>query len=105
MKLIERRNLIVNGVVAMAGMAILVFGRQLKKSAPPPKPVPPPRSTFIPKSAPRPRPEKVRDPVCGLMVEKDPELSAAYRGQTYYFCSKADRDTFKKNPQKYVKRN
>jgi YHS domain-containing protein len=51
----------------------------------------------------RPRPEKVRDVVCGLMVEKNPELSAAYKGQTYYFCTKRDRDEFKKNPQKYVK--
>ena len=51
----------------------------------------------------KPRPEKVRDPVCGLMVEKNPELSAAYKGQTYYFCSIRDRDVFKKNPDKYVK--
>jgi YHS domain-containing protein len=47
--------------------------------------------------------EKVRDPVCGLMVEKNPDLSADYQGQTYYFCTKADRDKFKENPQKYVK--
>jgi YHS domain-containing protein len=51
----------------------------------------------------RPRPEKARDPVCGLMVEKDPKLSAEYEGTTYYFCSNADRDKFKKNPHKYVK--
>jgi YHS domain-containing protein len=49
------------------------------------------------------RPEKVRDPVCGLMVEKDAEMSATYNGRTYYFCSKADRDVFRKNPGKYVK--
>ena len=49
------------------------------------------------------KPDKVRDPVCGLMVEKNPNLSADYRGQTYYFCTKADRDKFKENPQKYVK--
>jgi YHS domain-containing protein len=93
--------------MAMAGIAFAVFG-QVKKSDPPPKPSPPlpppPRSTFIPKSAPQPRPQKFRDPVCGLMVEKDPELSAVYGGQTYYFCSKADREKFKKNPEKYVKR-
>jgi YHS domain-containing protein len=51
----------------------------------------------------RPPKETVRDPVCGLMVEKDPEMSADHKGRTYYFCSKADRDTFKKNPGKYVK--
>jgi YHS domain-containing protein len=47
--------------------------------------------------------EKVRDPVCGLMVVKNPELSATYNGQTYYFCSKTDRDKFKSNPAIYVK--
>jgi YHS domain-containing protein len=50
----------------------------------------------------RPRPEKARDPVCGLMVEKDPNLSAEYRGKTFYFCSNADRNKFLKNPQKYT---
>jgi YHS domain-containing protein len=80
----KRRRLIINGFVAMAGIAIPAFG-QAKKSTP------------------KPRPEKARDPVCGLMVEKDPQLSAVYKGKTYYFCSKADRDKFKKNPEKYVK--
>ena len=50
-----------------------------------------------------PRPETARDAVCGLMVEKNPELSANYQGTTYYFCSRADRDKFQKNPQKYAK--
>jgi len=30
-------------------------------------------------------------------------LSADYQGQTYYFCTKTDRDKFRENPQKYVK--
>jgi YHS domain-containing protein len=85
-----RRRLIINSLMTMAGVAIPAFG-QAKKYTP------------IPRSTPPPRPEKVRDPVCGLMVEKDPELSAVYKGNTYYFCSKADRDKFKKNPEKYVK--
>jgi YHS domain-containing protein len=50
-----------------------------------------------------PRPETARDAVCGLMVEKNPELSANYQGTTYYFCSRADRDKFQKNPQNYAK--
>jgi YHS domain-containing protein len=50
-----------------------------------------------------PKPETVRDPVCGLMVEKNPQLSADYKGRTYYFCSKTDRDKFKKSPRKYAK--
>ena len=49
-------------------------------------------------------PEKAKDPVCGIMVDKDPNLSANYKGETYYFCSKADMDKFKKEPEKYVKK-
>ena len=49
-------------------------------------------------------PEKARDPVCGIMVDKDPNLSANYKGETYYFCSKADMDKFKKEPDKYAKK-
>ena len=46
--------------------------------------------------------EKVKDPVCGIMVEKDPALSAAYKGETYYFCSRTDMEKFKKTPEKYA---
>ena len=49
-------------------------------------------------------PEKAKDPVCGIMVVKDPNLSASYKGETYYFCSRADMDKFKQEPQKYVKK-
>jgi Cu+-exporting ATPase len=49
-------------------------------------------------------PEKAKDPVCGIMVDKDPNLSANHRGETYYFCSKADMEKFKKEPEKYVKK-
>lgn len=48
--------------------------------------------------------EKAKDPVCGLMVDKNPELSATHKGETYYFCSKADQEEFKKNPEKYAKK-
>ena len=50
------------------------------------------------------KPEKAKDPVCGLMVDKNPNLSTTYKGETYYFCSKTDLDEFKKNPEKYVKK-
>ena len=49
-------------------------------------------------------PEKAKDPVCGIMVDKDPNLSANFKGETYYFCSKADMDKFKKEPEKYAKK-
>lgn len=48
--------------------------------------------------------EKARDPVCGIMVDKDPNLSVNYRGEVYYFCSKADMDKFRKEPERYVKK-
>ena len=44
-----------------------------------------------------------RDPVCGMEVT--PETAAGkteYQGRTYYFCSIADKETFDKNPEKYV---
>lgn len=43
------------------------------------------------------------DPVCGMEVT--PETAAAtseYQGRTYYFCSIGDKETFDKNPEKYV---
>ena len=49
-------------------------------------------------------PEKAKDPVCGIMVDKDPNLSTNYKGETFYFCSKADMDKFKKEPDKYAKK-
>jgi YHS domain-containing protein len=49
-------------------------------------------------------PEKAKDPVCGIMVDKDPNLSANYKGETYYFCSRADMEKFKKEPEKYAKK-
>ena len=48
--------------------------------------------------------EKAKDPVCGMMVEKDPKLSTSYRGETYFFCSRTDLDEFRKSPDKYVKK-
>jgi YHS domain-containing protein len=47
---------------------------------------------------------QVQDPVCNLWVDKVAELSAEYKGETYYFCSKRDKDLFKANPSKYVKK-
>jgi len=47
---------------------------------------------------------KVKDPVCGIMVDKNPALSYTYKGETYYFCSKADQEKFKEAPDKYAKK-
>jgi len=48
--------------------------------------------------------EKAIDPVCGLTVDRLPELSYTYKGETYYFCSKADLNKFKETPDKYIKK-
>lgn len=48
--------------------------------------------------------EKAEDPVCHMMVDKDPDLSATFKGETYYFCSKKDMEEFKKTPEKYAKK-
>jgi len=48
--------------------------------------------------------QKAKDPVCGILVERDQDLSASYKGETYYFCSKTDMDKFKKEPEKYAKK-
>ena len=46
--------------------------------------------------------DKVQDPVCDLWVDKNPDLSYAHKGETYYFCSNRDKDLFKANPTKYL---
>jgi YHS domain-containing protein len=95
-RLKNRRLVII--LIVLFGMLMLAFG-QARKSVPRRAATPSPSAT----TKPNPRPEKARDVVCGIMVEKDPRLAAQYKGQTYYFCSKADRDRFNQNPQKYEK--
>jgi YHS domain-containing protein len=44
-----------------------------------------------------------KDPVCGMDV--DPKTATAkseYEGQTYYFCSTGCKQSFDKDPKKYV---
>src|SRR5882762_3909197 len=46
---------------------------------------------------------KVKDPVCGMMV--DPQKSAAkveHGGMNYYFCSDRCTKRFEKNPEKFL---
>jgi YHS domain-containing protein len=49
-------------------------------------------------------PKEAKDPVCGMTVDpKAPETAKSeYKGKTYYFCSKDDKQTFDKSPEKYV---
>jgi Cu+-exporting ATPase len=47
--------------------------------------------------------QKLIDPVCGMTVTKETAAGTyVYKGQTYYFCSKACKDNFTKDPQKYL---
>lgn len=47
--------------------------------------------------------ETVKDPVCGMTIDKDKAVvTAQYKGQTYYLCGAACKKQFEKNPEKYV---
>ncbi len=47
-------------------------------------------------------PEKVTDPVCGMVITPDDTRSLFYHGKTYFFCSKDDMAKFKSEPETYV---
>ncbi|MFC2170204.1 YHS domain-containing protein [Acidobacteriota bacterium] len=49
--------------------------------------------------------EKVTCAMSGHELEKSEAKSYEYEGKTYYFCSEGCRDTFKKDPEKYIKNN
>lgn len=45
-----------------------------------------------------------KDPVCGMDVdEKKAKFKSEYKGVIYYFCCRACKEAFDKNPQEYVK--
>jgi Cu+-exporting ATPase len=46
--------------------------------------------------------EKVRDPVCGMMVDPATAVSAEHEGKTYHFCCDGCRDSFAANTEKYL---
>ncbi len=45
----------------------------------------------------------VKDPVCGMVIEK-PNAAAetTYEGTTYYFCSQDCKDAFDRDPKKHI---
>ena len=45
---------------------------------------------------------RVRDPVCGMMVDPATAISAEHGGRTYHFCGAGCRDRFVADPQKYL---
>ncbi len=45
-----------------------------------------------------------KDPVCGMTVEEANSAGTSeYEGKTYYFCAAGCRESFEKEPEKYVK--
>ena len=47
--------------------------------------------------------EKVKDPVCGMEIEKENAAATSeHMGKTYYFCSISCKESFDKEPMKYM---
>lgn len=45
----------------------------------------------------------VMDPVCGMEVdERTSTLTSEYNGKTYYFCAPGCKQSFDRDPEKYV---
>jgi YHS domain-containing protein/TusA-related sulfurtransferase len=48
-------------------------------------------------------PDMAKDPVCGMTVKKaDAKYTYEYKGTTYYFCGQGCKDSFAKEPEKYL---
>ena len=48
--------------------------------------------------------EKVKDVVCGMMIDpKEAVATSEYKGKTYYFCAKGCKVAFDKDPEKYLR--
>ncbi|MCH8329122.1 MAG: YHS domain-containing protein [Nanoarchaeota archaeon] len=47
----------------------------------------------------------VKDPVCGMEVDKmSAKHMAEFEGEDYYFCSEDCKHKFKGNPEKFIKK-
>jgi Cu+-exporting ATPase len=46
--------------------------------------------------------EKLKDPICNMLVSPDSEWRAEYQGQEYFFCSERCLTEFQKNPSYYA---
>ena len=45
----------------------------------------------------------VKDPVCKMKVSPKTAVAGKYKNKTYYFCATGCKNSFKKEPEKYVK--
>lgn len=49
--------------------------------------------------------ELVKDVVCGMVKPKeDMPFNSVFKGKTYYFCAKIDKDMFDAHPDKWAKK-
>jgi YHS domain-containing protein len=48
-------------------------------------------------------PAQATDPVCGMTIDTKDAQTSQYKGKTYYFCSRDDKEKFDKSPDKYAK--
>lgn len=45
------------------------------------------------------------DPVCKMEIGEDTaEAKIEYKGRTYYFCSEACKESFEKNPERFLRK-
>jgi YHS domain-containing protein len=49
--------------------------------------------------------DTAKDPVCGMTMKRsEAKATFDYSGKTYYFCSAGCKDTFVKDPEKYIQK-
>ncbi len=44
------------------------------------------------------------DPVCNMEINEKSKFKSSYNGKVYFFCSASCKQSFEKEPDKYVKR-
>lgn len=47
---------------------------------------------------------KLEDPVCHMKVKKTGKITAKHKDVEYSFCSESCKESFVKNPDKYIKK-
>jgi len=46
-----------------------------------------------------------KDPVCNMEVDEEKaKATTTHKGKTYYFCAKACKERFEREPEKFVKK-
>lgn len=52
---------------------------------------------------PKQKETKIEDPVCHMKVKKSVKITAKHKDIEYSFCSDSCKESFVKNPDKYIK--